>query len=156
MKEQPLLRIHGIRYANVEHMYVLCKGNVPDPRTVYVFTCPVQYSFKICSQSLYMPMLQGCRSKVRVKPNIRKRDRGQRHPSEGLRLRKMINQRHFDGKGGPCFVLFFTFDQEWMTKNDQLLLSGPVGSIIYADLYGSIKIKFPVLIPMRIYKDLQF
>ncbi len=35
-----------------------------------------------------------------------------------------------------------------------LLLSGSVGSIIYADLYGSIKIKFTVLIPMRINKDL--
>ncbi len=33
-------------------------------------------------------------------------------------------------------------------------IAGPVGSIIYADLYGSIKIKFPVLIPMRIYEDL--
>ncbi len=27
-----------------------------------------------------------------------------------------------------------------------LLIAGPVGSIIYADLYGSIKINFPVLI----------
>ncbi len=39
-------------------------------------------------------------------------------------------------------------------------LTGPVGSIIYADLYGSIKIKFTVLIrdtdqlrSMRIYFD---
>ncbi len=35
-----------------------------------------------------------------------------------------------------------------------LLYSGPVRSIIYADLYRSIKIKFTVLIPMLINKDL--
>ncbi len=32
--------------------------------------------------------------------------------------------------------------------------SGPVGSIIYVDLYGSIKSKFLVLIPVPINKDL--
>ena len=35
-----------------------------------------------------------------------------------------------------------------------ILMSGPVGSIIYADLYRSMKIKFPVLIPLQINKDL--
>ncbi len=35
-----------------------------------------------------------------------------------------------------------------------LRISGPVGYIIYAVLYGSVKIKFTVSIPMRINKDL--
>ncbi len=33
-------------------------------------------------------------------------------------------------------------------------MAGLVGSIIYADLYGSIKIRLTLLIPVRIYKDL--
>ncbi len=37
---------------------------------------------------------------------------------------------------------------------EQFLYAGLVGSIIYADLYGSIKIRLTLLIPMPIYKDL--
>ncbi len=39
-----------------------------------------------------------------------------------------------------------------MVELPQLSNAGLVGSIIYADLYGSIKIR--LLIPMRIYEDL--
>ncbi len=48
----------------------------------------------------------------------------------------------------------YNITTSWVAHSTLFVIAGPVGSIIYADLYGSIKIKFQVLIPMRINKDL--
>ncbi len=62
-----------------------------------------------------------------------------------FKILEVILTQDVTKSGKNIFLITCPYEAIWILYN-MIVLTGPVGSIIYVDLYGSMKIKFTVLI----------